>query len=143
MSGDRSTPRFEVVASTRRSWSRARKLALVAEIGVGDATVSEVARRHGIHTSLLVRWRRDLEPAARPEAHGHAPASSASRPALGFLPVMLPPPMLSPPCAPSPQPKGGVIEIELAGGRIVRVAADVDTTALLRLVAALENNVPR
>ena len=140
MSGDRSTPRFEVVASTRRSWSRARKLALVAEIGVGDTTVSEVARRHGIHTSLLVRWRRDLEPAARPEAHGHAPASSASRPALGFLPVMLPPAM---PCAPASEPNARVIEIELAGGRIVRVAADVDTTALLRLVAALENNVPR
>ena len=138
MSGDRSTPRFEVVASTRRSWSRARKLALVAEIGVGDTTVSEVARRHGIHTSLLFRWRRDLEPAARPEAHGHVPASSASRPALGFMPVML-----APPSAPSPQPKAGVIEIEIAGGRIVGVAADVDTTALLRLVAALENNVPR
>ena len=140
MSGDRSTPRFEVVASTRRSWSRARKLALVAEIGVGDATVSEVARRHGIHTSLLFRWRRDLEPAARPEAHGHVPASSASRPALGFMPVMMPPAM---PCAPASQPRAGVIEIELTGGRIVRVAADVDTTALLRLVAALENNVPR
>ena len=144
MSGDRSTPRFEVVASTRRSWSRARKLALVAEIGVGDTTVSEVARRHGIHTSLLFRWRRDLEPAARPEAHGTAPARPAApRPALGFMPVMLAPPKLSPPSAPSPQPKAGVIEIELAGGRIVRVAADVDTTALLRLVAALENAVPQ
>ena len=141
MSGDRSTPRFEVVASTRRSWSRARKLALVAEIGVGDATVSEVARRHGIHTSLLFRWRRDLEPAARPEAHGTAPARPAApRPALGFMPVMMPPAM---PCAPASEPNARVIEIELAGGRIVRVAADVDTTALLRLVAALENNVPR
>ena len=130
MSGDRSTPRFEVVASTRRSWSRAQKLALVAEIGVGDTTLSEVARRHGIHTSLLFRWRRDLEPASRHEADGNAARPTASRP-LGFVPVMLPPPM-------SPEPKASVIDIEIAGGRRLRVAPDVDTTALMRIVAGLE-----
>lgn len=143
MSGDRSTPRYEVIASTRRSWSREQKLAIAAEIGVGDATLSEVARRHGIHTSLLFRWRRDLKPAAGHQANGNAPASSAPRPALGFMPVMLPPPVLSQ-CAPrSAPPAVAMIEIVLAGGRTVRVDAEVDTTALLRIVAALENNVPR
>ena len=57
MSGDRTTPRFEVIATTRRSWSREQKRAIIAEIDVGGATLSEVARRHGIHTSLLFRWR--------------------------------------------------------------------------------------
>ena len=32
MSGGRTTPRFDVVATTRRSWSRAQKKAIVAEI---------------------------------------------------------------------------------------------------------------
>ena len=60
MSGGRTTPRFDVVATTRRRWSREQKRAIVAEIDVGGATLSEVARRHGIHASLLFRWRKDL-----------------------------------------------------------------------------------
>ena len=55
MSGDRTTPRYDVVATTRRSWSPEQKTAIVAEIDVGGATLSEVARRHGIHSSLLFR----------------------------------------------------------------------------------------
>jgi transposase len=80
MSGDRTSPRFEVVASTRRSFSKAQKRAIVAEIELG-ATVSEVARRHNVHTSLLFRWRRDF-------------ASTLDRPAKPvkpsvFLPVAI------------------------------------------------------
>ena len=71
MSGDRTTPRFEVIASTRRSWSVTQKRAIIGEIGIGEATLSDVARRHGIHTSLLFRWRRDLG--------AEVPAQRASR----------------------------------------------------------------
>ena len=154
MSGDRSSPRFEIVASTRRSWSREQKSAIVAEIGVGDATLSEVARRHGIHTSLLFRWRREFELAVADVEH-RAPLP---RPALSFVPVTLPPvtlppvalppsalppptfspPDLSSPRAPAPPSKAGRIDVVLSGGRTVRVDSDVDTTALLRIVAALE-----
>src|SRR5262245_63814268 len=59
MSGDRATAHFEMVASTRRQFSREQKLAIVAEVERG-ATVSEVARRHNVHTSLLFRWRREF-----------------------------------------------------------------------------------
>jgi len=48
------------------------------------------------------------------------------------MPVMLPPPE-----APS-LAKSGTIEIELTGGRRVRVGADFDTAALVRIIAALE-----
>ena len=141
MSGDRTTPRFEVIASTRRSWSVAQKRAIIAEIA-GEATLSQVARRHGIHTSLLFRWRRGLgaEPAsttaagdARRETAAMPAAAPPTRPALSFVPVML-----SPPVASAPAPKPTLIEIVLAGGRMVRVGADVDTAALVRIVAALE-----
>ena len=60
MSGDRTTPRYDVVATTRRSWSGAQKKAIIAEIDIGGVTLSEVARRHGIHSSLLFRWRKTL-----------------------------------------------------------------------------------
>ncbi|HYP62650.1 MAG TPA: hypothetical protein VEQ16_02110 [Acidocella sp.] len=45
--------------------------------------------------------------------------------------------MLPPPEAPAPA-KPGTIEIVIAGGRTVRVGADFDTAALVRIVAALE-----
>jgi transposase-like protein len=60
MSGYRTSPRYDVVATTRRSWSREQKRAIVAEVDVGGAKLSEVARRHGIHASLLFRWRKTL-----------------------------------------------------------------------------------
>ena len=155
MSGDRTTPRFEVIASTRRSWSVTQKRAIIDEIGVGEATLSDVARRHGIHTSLLFRWRRDLGaevPATANEPHrGSTP--SAPRPALSFVPVMLAPPAQS---APAPVPcamksgsiksgamEPGIIEIVIAGGRTVRVGSDVDASALVRIIAALEGHAVR
>jgi hypothetical protein len=44
---------------------------------------------------------------------------------------------LQPPEAPAPA-KPSVIEIVVEGGRVVRVGADVDTAALVRIVKALE-----
>jgi transposase len=140
MSGDRTTPRFDVVASTRRSWSREQKLAIVAEVEVPGASLSQVARRHGVHVSLLFRWRRDLRAKASAADNG-APASAglqipraAPAPAQRFVPVMLPPPEAPPPAKPS------TIEIVIGGGRAVRVGADVDTAALVRIIAALETS---
>ena len=134
MSGYRTSRRFDVVASMRRSWSREEKLAIVAEVDVAGATVSQVARRHGVHASLLFRWRRDfkaMQGAPASEAENGAP-SPASPAAQRFMPVLL-----QPPEAPAPA-KPGPIEIVIAGGRTVRVGADVDTAALVRIIAALE-----
>ena len=119
MSGDRTIPRqIEFVASTRRHWSAEQKLAMVSEIATGSS-VSEVARRHGVHTSQLFRWRRDHTPAAPPK----------------FLPVRLLPPPRAEAVSPT---RTGSIEIAIAGGRTVRVDTDVDTVALVRIIAALE-----
>jgi transposase len=120
MSGDRTSPRFDVVASTRRSWSLEQKLAIVAEVEVPGASLSAVARRYGVHASLLFRWRRDLKamlstPASKagngvaspvlPQTQGTAPA-----PAQRFMPVLL-----QAPEAPAPA-KSGIIEVVIAGG---------------------------
>ena len=134
MSGDRTTPRFDVIATTRRSWSNQQKRAIVAEVDVGGATLSEVARRHGIHSSLLFRWRRSFgSPLAPPpiDALAAAPTSPC------FVPLML-----AAPKTPTPERsvagKPGAIEIVIAGGRTVRVGTDVDTASLMRIIAALE-----
>jgi transposase len=128
MSGDRTSPRqFEIVATTRRRWSAEQKRAIVNEIAAGGS-VSEVARRHGVHASQLFRWRRDL----LEERDRGVQAPPSATPA--FLPVRLPPPR-----AETSSPAGsGAIEIAIAGGRTVRVRSDVDTGALVRIIEALE-----
>lgn len=138
MSGDRTSPRYDVVATTRRSWSKQQKQAIVAEIDVGGSTLSEVARRHGIHSSLLFRWRKTLG-----SVMGSAPiaaeATTITTVAQRFLPVMLPAPSTTPTREPaSVAVKAGAIEIVLDGRRTVRVGADVDTGALVRIIDALE-----
>ena len=57
MSGDTSSPRFGVTMETRRRWREDEKLAFVREAIAPDVNVSAIARRHGIKTRLLVRWR--------------------------------------------------------------------------------------
>ena len=139
MSGDRTTPRYDVIATTRRSWSRQQKQAIIGEIDDSGATLSEVARRHGIHSSLLFRWRRDLgSPLAPPPTEAQADALASTR-SPSFVPLML-----AAPTTPTPEAsvagKVGGIEITIAGGRTVRVATDVDTAALVRIIAALEGS---
>jgi transposase len=135
MSGPRTTPaQFDVVATTRRSWSMEQKRAIVAEIDVTTgASVSEVARRHGIHSSQLFRWRREF---------GAPPSAGEALPATTFVPVVVEPchrrvPPESPP-PPSTADNSNFIEIMIARGRVVRVGSNVDTAALVGIIDALE-----
>ncbi|AWB26053.1 hypothetical protein DA075_34855 (plasmid) [Methylobacterium currus] len=49
-----------VVAGTRRVWSPEQKRAILAEADDPATTASEVARRHGLRSGLLFRWRHAL-----------------------------------------------------------------------------------
>ena len=121
MSGD-SAGRYDVVVG-RRVFSREQKRAIVAEASHVGVNVSEVARRHGIKPSLLLRWRRDF-------------AASAPQPPTGrFLAVSIETP---PATKPTPPAKPATIEIELAFGRKLRVASDIDIADLKRIIVALE-----
>lgn len=51
MSVVRTIPRGDAGAR-RRSWSREQKTAIVAEIAVGGATLSEMARRHALNVDM-------------------------------------------------------------------------------------------
>ena len=122
MSGDNSG-RYEVVVG-RRVFSAEQKGAIVAEASGVGVNVSEVARRHNIKPSLLFRWRRQVEVLTEPAKH-HSPQ---------FLPVTV----AAPTATPTPSAKAGMIEIELAFGRKLRVAFDIDLAALKRIIVALE-----
>jgi transposase len=121
MSGYNQEKSFTVVAEARRKWTKAEKLAIVAEIAA--TSVSAVARKHGVASSLLFRWRRELGAIGKAAKRDAAPA---------FIPMALPAPAVSTAVASS-----GMIEIELASGHRVRVDAAVDTEALKRVITVL------
>jgi transposase len=114
-----------VVASTRRSWAAWEKRAIVDEAQRATDSISAVARRHGITPSLLFRWRRELR---RPEQSAEPP------PAPAFVPLVLPAPVETP--RPPEESRGGVVEVEWAGGR-VRIAGPVDLTTLVAVLGIL------
>ena len=122
---------FDVVAETRRRWSADERRQIVAESE--SAPVSVVARRHGVATSLVFRWRRQCGLSGK--------RSNAGKPSASFVPVALPAPSaaLAMPASSSPRAQDhGLIEIELAGGRRIRVSGAVETEALRRVIAVLE-----
>lgn len=114
-----------VVAGTRRSWSPEQKRAILAEADDPATTASAVLRRHGLHSSLLFRWRRAVL------AEQQARTASAPR---AFVPLALPPPAAA--VAKSPA-ESGVVEIELAGGHRLRAEAGADLALLHGVIAAL------
>ncbi|WP_411909950.1 IS66-like element accessory protein TnpA [Mesorhizobium sp. ESP6-5] len=125
--------RLEVITSVerRRRWSGEEKEHLVAASFEPGVSVSEVARSAGIHVSQLFRWRKEL-------------CDPVDTGASQLVPVEIVPAVPSPVEAPasSTSPgrsrrKGSIIEIELGGGRRVRVDRDVDTEALRRVLDAL------
>ena len=121
----------------RRRWTEEQKLQLVGETFDAGSSISRVARRYGVHSSVLFRWRRQLA--------GPVPAAIVAAPTTtAFAAVEIAPqpmPMLASPDQTLPAPlvtrQSGVIEIELSGGHRVRVDRDVDADALRRVVAVL------
>jgi transposase len=120
-----SSPTHVVVASTRRSWTREQKQAILAEAKNPATTVSAVARRHGLAPSLLFRWRREALDAEH---------TAALPPQPPFIPLALPGPVNARSCE-CTQP--GIIEIELATGHRLRADASIDVGVLRTLIDAL------
>lgn len=135
--------RVEVLggAERRRRWTFEDKARIVQESFDRGASVCAVARRHGIAQGLLFTWRRQARE-GRLGGDDQAPF---------FVPVVAS--LEPPPCVPaltsaavpetttSARPrrrKTGVIEIDLGGGRRLKVDRDVDAGALRRVLDALD-----
>ena len=117
-----SMQRIEIVGERRRTHDAAFRARVVSEAWVAGTRVRDLARRHGICTSLIYRWR-----VASPEAG----AGSAVR----LLPVRITEPR-GPEKRPAPvrasapaARRSGLIEIELDGGVRVRVGRRGDRHA--------------
>ncbi len=103
----------------RRRWTAEAKAWIVAESLDPGTTAAAVARRYGLHASQLCAWRQQRA----------APAAGA---APGFVPVVV-----TESAAP-PAEMAGRMEIAL-GPVVVRVGADVDATALRRVLEVVRD----
>jgi transposase len=130
--------RVEVLegAERRRRWSIDEKMRIVAETLQPGVKVTTVARRNKVASSLVFTWRR----LARAGQLGVAPEPA-------FVPVQIASPKApqasvpatrDPQRTPSSGRRGGLIEIDLAGGRRVRIDVQFDAEALSRLLDLLE-----
>jgi transposase len=118
--------RLEVFTGTgrRRSWTADQKARIVAESCAEGATVSAVARRHGLTAQQLFAWRRKAEQGggqiARPDG-------------LEFASIVV--------AAPSPSERHATPAIEVVVGALtVRVPVGVDPSTLqvvLRIARAV------
>ena len=125
----------------RRRWRFEDKARLVAQTFEPGVSVCAVARRNGIAPGLLFTWRRQAREGrlgGSEPAPLFVPVTIAPEP-MPSVPAVAPPPSVSEP-APAHPPRRrrtGLIEIELGGGRRLRVDRDVDAQALRRVLDAL------
>ena len=113
----------------RRRWSEADKRRLVEETLAPGETVHGVARRHGVNTSQLFTWRKQLRIGLEPVTE---PVTAPS--VAGFAAVAIAPTTVSPVDDTVPS---GLIEIELAGGDRVRISGAVDPGVVAAALRAL------
>ena len=134
--------RLEVIATgARRRWTPEAKLGIVAESYAMPRNVSATARRHGMSSGQLFTWRRQ----AREGKLATADDVVAFVPAVitEGAPVLAGPDSGGGVARPTAQactltPATGRMEIVLADARRIIVGNDVDTSALGRVIAALE-----
>ncbi len=130
MDADRDRPQIltmDVVdTGRRRRWSDAEKLRIVEESLAGRRLVAATARRHDMTRSLLMRWRKLY-------AEGRLFGGNVAGPS--FAPVVVAP---DPPVAAGAGLDASRIEIVLTNGRRIVIGADLDATALARVIAVAD-----
>jgi len=127
----------------RRRFSVEEKLAVLTEATAPGANMSAVARRHGLLPAQVYKWRRlaELGVIGVPGA-SELPSFVAVEIAQEVRSLPAPvsaekPTAVAGASRPRRRKKAGLIEIELAGGRRVRVDRDVDAAALERVLDVL------
>ena len=130
VAGAGSGMRHEVIVGVerRRRWSDDQKLAVLAEVGVGGATVAEVARRHDVTRQHIYQWRRELR------RKGGWPCSGGTV----FLPLDPAPPEPSGPPGPGAT-SAPLFKIVLRNGRELRCRGGIGDEDLVRLIRLVES----
>ena len=124
--------RIEIITSVERRgrWSAAEKARLVAAMDEPGAVVTEIARRFGVETSLLYRWRRQF--ASERRASAFVPLQIEAEPSETSVAADFISSSSTPPAAPP-------ASIAISFGEQVRVTVEgaPDATTLANVIGAL------
>lgn len=143
-----SYPSVEILGRVerRRRFSTEQKLAVVAEATAPGASISDVARRHGLLPAQVFKWRRLAElgvigipGASELPSFVSVDVAGATVPQPD-LQTSKPPAVVEPSSSNRPRPRqpAGLIEIDVGSGRRVRVDRNVDADALRRVLDVLD-----
>ncbi|WP_165814573.1 IS66-like element accessory protein TnpA [Pararhodobacter oceanensis] len=111
----------------RRYWGDDDKLAIVSAVGVGGATVTQVAQRHDVTRQQIYAWRHELKRKGLWSSDEGALFLPVGAPSLPDLPAVT---------APAPTIW---IELRLAKGRMLRFESNIDDASLTRLIRAVDS----
>lgn len=114
----------------RRRWRDEEKLKIVLAVGVGGATLTQVAQRHEVARSQIYGWRHELKKKGLWSAEAGALFLPLDIPVSGVVPEP------QPPVAATPSPTG--VELRLRGGRSLQFDMTLDPSALTALIRAVE-----
>jgi transposase len=120
----------------RRRWSAADKLRIVEEGLQADASIADVARRHGIHPNQLHNWRREA-------GIGPLRAASARATASDTTSRLIPVTVRSSNKPTNPAGKEltrdpSLVEVLLRNGRLLRLSSATPAARAAELADALE-----
>ena len=114
----------------RRFWRDEDKLEIIMLVGVGGATVTQVAQRHEITRQQIYAWRHDLKKKGLWSPDAGALFYPSDMPVAAGVPIAqytaaeaLPP---------------NAVELRLNGGRSLRFDSTVDPAALTALIRVAE-----
>jgi transposase len=114
----------------RRRWDDEVKLAIVSAVGIGGATVTQVAQRHEVTRQQIYAWRHELKRKGL-----WSPDAGALFLPAGVVPARELTVVEDRPAASNP---AVWVELRLAKGRVLRFESNIDDAALSRLVRAVD-----
>lgn len=115
----------------RRRWSDDEKLGIVLSVGVGGATVTQVAQRHDVTRQQIYAWRHELK----------RKGLLSPLPEALFLPVELDRQTelaVPVPIADTAALRPAQVELQLANGRCLRFDPALDAMTLKQVIRAVE-----
>jgi transposase-like protein len=154
-----SASRIEIVTERRPAYSPAFRARMVEASLIPGVRAPDLALQHGIHVSLIYRWRRlarlrdktqSPQPSKAPQRAGTS-KTMAVNPPVAFIPMGVvgrhdcDTPLIADSAAPSRDvsrhdrdERPGMIEIDMADGTRLRVDAAVDERAFRRVWGVLK-----
>lgn len=114
----------------RRRWDDEVKLAIVSAVGIGGATVTQVAQRHEVTRQQIYAWRHELKRKGL-----WSPDAGALFLPAGMVPARELTVVEDRPAASNP---AVWVELRLAKGRVLRFESNIDDVALSRLIRAVD-----